>query len=99
MAVVALARRSPDRALVVGHARYLLVAVQGDERRMPDRNRLRAERQGLRHIGPVPDPAGDDEVDLVGEPDIFERSPRLRDRGHEGYPGLLGGDMRAGARR
>ena len=46
---------------------------------------------------PLRMPAGDDEVDLVGEADVLERAPRLGDRRHQRDAGLLGGDVRAGA--
>ena len=40
---------------------------------MADRDRLRAEREALRDVAPVANPACDDEVDLVGEADVLER--------------------------
>ena len=95
VAVVALAGGNADRALVVGDAGDLLVAVERHQRRVAERDRLRAEREALRDVRAVPDPAGDDEVDLVGEPDVLERAPRLGDRGHERDAGLLGRDVRA----
>ena len=97
VAVVALARGHADRPLVVGDAGDLLVAVQRHQRRVPDRDRVGAERQALGDVPTVADAARHDEVDLVGEPDVLERPPRLRDRRQEGDPGLLGGDVRAGS--
>src|SRR5215218_986933 len=47
VAVVALSRGHADRALVVGDARDLLVAVERHQRRVADRDRLRAEREAL----------------------------------------------------
>ena len=98
VAVVALAGRHADRALVVGDARDLLVAVERHQRRVADRDGLRAERERLRDVAAVADAAGDDEVDLVGEADVLERPPRLGDRRHQRDAGLLGRDVRAGAR-
>ena len=56
-----------------------------------------AERQALGDVAAVANPAGDDEVDLVGQADVLERAARLRDRRHQRDPGLLGGDVRPGA--
>src|SRR5439155_2826061 len=96
VAVVALARGDADRALVVGDARDLLVAVQRDEAGMADRDGLRTQREALRDVAAVADAARDDEVDLVGEADVLERPPRLGDRGHQRDARLLRRDVGAG---
>ena len=97
VAVVALPGRHADRALVVRDAGDLLVAVERHQRRVAERDRLRAEREALRHVRAVPDAACDDEVDLVREADVLERAARLGNRGHERDAGLLGRDVRARA--
>ena len=97
VAVVALAGRHADRALVVGDPRDLLVAVERHQRRVADRHRLGAERQALGDVAAVADAARDDEVDLVDQPDVLERAARLGDRRHQRDAGLLGGDVRARA--
>ena len=97
VAVVALPGRHAHGALVVGDARDLLVAVQRHQGGVPDRDRLGAERDRLRDVAAVADAAGHDEVDLVGQADVLERAPGLRDRRHQRDAGLLGGDVRAGA--
>ena len=93
--MVALARGHAHRALVVGDARDLLVAVERHQRRVADRHRLRAERDALGDVAAVADAARDDEVDLVGQADVLERAPRLGDRRHQRDAGLLGGEVRA----
>ena len=98
VAVIALAGGDADRALVVGDARDLLVAVQRHERRMADRHRLRAKRERLGDVTAVSDPARDDEVDLIREPDVLERAPCLGDRRDERDARLLCRDVRAGPR-
>ena len=98
VAVVALAGRDADRALVVGDAGDLLVAVERHQRRVADRDRLRAEREALRDVRAVADAARDDEVDLVREADVLERAARLGDRRHQRDARLLGRDVRPRAR-
>ena len=97
VAVVALAGGHADRALVVGDARDLLVAVERHQRRVADRDRVGAERQALGDVAAVADPARDHEVDLVGEADVLERPARLGDRRQQRDPGLLSRDVRTGA--
>src|SRR5207244_8199389 len=75
--VVALPRRHADRPLVVGHPRDLLVAVEGHQGGVTDRDRIGSEREALRDVAAVADAARDDEVDLVLEPDVLERAASL----------------------
>ena len=97
VAVVALARRHADRALVVGDARDLLVAVERHQGGVADRDGVGAERDALGHVAAVADAAGHDEVDLVREAHVLERAARLGDRRHQRDAGLLGRGVRAGA--
>ena len=53
VAVVALARRHSDRALVVGDAWDLLVAVEGHQRGRPDGNGVRSQREALGDVRSV----------------------------------------------
>ena len=53
--VVVEARRAPD--LAVGLVELGAVVAHRDERRRPDRDRVRAERERLRDVRPAPDPA------------------------------------------
>ena len=86
VAVVALAGRHADRALVVGDARDLLVAVERHQRGVADGDGVGAERDALRHVAAVADAAGDDEVDLVGEAHVLERAARLGIAAISGMP-------------
>ena len=97
VAVVALAGGDADRALVVGDARDLLVAVERHQGGVAQRDRLGAQRQRLRHVAAVSDPSRHDEVDLVGEAHVLQGASRLGDGRHQRDPGLLGRDVRARA--
>src|SRR5262249_57769936 len=65
VAVVALAGRHADRALVVGDAGDLLVAVERHQRRVADGDRLRAQGEALGAVAAVAAPAGRPQVGLA----------------------------------
>src|SRR5215472_6399147 len=94
VAVVTAAGRDSHGALVVGDAGYLLVAVQRHQRGVPDGDGLGAKRQALGNVRAVADAAGHDKVNLVDQPDVFQRPPGLRNRRHQRDAGLLRGHMR-----
>ena len=96
MAVVAMAGLDADLALEIGLGN-VLVAVERHQRRMADRDRVGAERQGLGHVAAVADAAGIDQRDLAALADLVDGAARLADGGDAGHAGILGGDMRAGA--
>src|SRR5262249_60116258 len=78
VAVVALAGGDADRALVVGDAGDLLVAVERHQRGVSDRDGGRAEREALGHVGALADAAGGDRVALVGQPALPRGAGRPR---------------------
>src|SRR5260370_10704579 len=96
VAVVAPAGRDADRALVVGDAGDLLVAVERHQRRVADRYRLGAERQALGDVGPVADAARHHQVDLIDQPDVLEGPAGFGARRHQRDRGLLVRDVRPG---
>ena len=69
MAVIAMPGLDADLLLVVGLG-YILVAVEGDEGRVADGDRIGAQRQCLGDIGAIADTAGIDQRDLAGLADI-----------------------------
>ena len=96
MAVVAIARIDAHLFLVVGLG-DVLVAVQGHHHRMAERDGVRAERDGLRHVGAVADAAGVDQRNLAPLAEVVDRLARLTDRRHARNARVLGRKMRAGA--
>src|SRR6058998_3999579 len=98
MAVVALPGGDTHRPLVVRHTGDLLVAVERDQCGRADGDRLRAEGEALGDIPSVADSAGDDEIDVVRQPHVLERTTRFGDGCEERDPGLLRGNVRAGTR-
>src|SRR5262249_17441045 len=77
--------------------RDLLVAVERHQHRVPDGDRIGAERHGLGHVAAVPDAAGINEADLAPLAELIDGAARLADSGDTWHAGVLGGDMRSSA--
>ena len=76
--VVVVARGAADLPvllLVLG-----AVVAHRDQRRRPDRDGVRAERERLRDVRPGPDPAGDDQLHLAVQAELLQRLDGERDR-------------------
>jgi hypothetical protein len=97
VAVVALAGRHTDGALVVGHALDVLVAVQRHQCGGADGTRLRTEGEALGYITTVSDSTGHHEVHLVDEAHVLESTSSLGNGRHERDAGLLCGEVRPGS--
>src|SRR2546421_997352 len=96
VAVVAMAGLDTDLLLVVG-LRDVLVAVEGHQGGMTDRDGVGAQGQRLGDIAAIADAAGIDQRYFPGLAHVIEGLAGLADRGDAGDPGLLRGDVRPGA--
>src|SRR5437879_2526623 len=96
VAVVAMAGLDTDLLLVVG-LRDVLVAVEGHQGGMTDRDGVGAQGQRLGDIAAIADAAGIDQRYFPGLAHIVGGLAGLTDRGDTGDPGALGGDVRPGA--
>ena len=78
VAVVAEAGRGAERGVVLLVERR--VAVQRDQRRGADRDRIGAQRQRLGDVGAAADAARDDQLHLAVHVQLLQRLDRLADR-------------------
>jgi hypothetical protein len=79
--VVVVAGRAADLRVLLLQLRA--VVAQRDQRRRPDRDRVRAERKGLGDVGARPDPARHDQLHLPVHVELGEgvdREPHRRER-------------------
>ena len=97
VAVVALAGRHADSALVVGHTLNVLVAVQRHQGGGAQGHGLGAQRQTLGHVTTVANTTGHHEVDLIGQTDVLKRPSGLGDCRHQRDTRLLGSEVWTGA--
>jgi hypothetical protein len=65
------------------------IAAEGDQRGHPDRDRVRAERERLGHVGAAADAAGGDQLHGVLHADLTEGLRGQPDRGQGGNAGVL----------
>src|SRR5437016_6574999 len=90
VAVVTVAGLDTDLLLVVG-LRDVLVAVEGHQGGMTDRDGVGTEGQRLGDIAPIADAAGIDQRYFPGLAHVIEGLAGLTDRGDTRDPGLLRG--------
>ena len=73
-----------------------IVAAQGDQRRLSDRDRIGPQCQGLGHIGPGADATGDDQVHLLDLVHRLQCLDRLGQCRQGGDAGVLDEDLLSG---